>query len=461
MMGSTVAAVALDGADAVVAHLGDSRIYRLRAGEMAQLTQDHVWDHPDLRHVLTRAIGLDPRLVVDYADGDLAVGDRFVLLTDGVWSVLRTPLMARLVAEAEPAAAAAALCQAALEAGVADNATALVVRVDALPEGDLRDSIAQAGTLVPPPPLETGASIDRFEVVAPLHTSRATRLYSVRDRASGRMLVLKTLNGDGEGDAAALLTEEWMARRVCSEFFPEVVPLGPGERSALYYVMSHHPGHTLQAQLEAGRHFSVNEAVSCAAQMLKGVAVLHRLNILHRDLKPANLLQGDDGIVRILDLGVAFNAGGAHDAPDGVPGTPSFMAPELLAGQPATVRSDLYAAGVTLYQLLTRRYPYGEIEPFQHPRFGDPVPPARYRADVPVWLESIVLKAVARDPARRFETAEEFLIALRRGPQNEVYVPRRAALAERDPVRLWAGIAIASVLLNLALLYLLLVHGAR
>jgi len=459
-LATTLSALVLRGRRYVVAHVGDSRIYRLRGGEVTQLTRDHVWDHPDLRHVLTRAIGLDAGLVVDYGDGDLAMGDRFVLLTDGVWSVLPAPRIARLAAEYDPAAAAGALCRAALEAGAADNVTALVVRIDALPQGDLRDSIAQAHSLAPPPPLEAGACVDRFEVIAPLHVSRATRLYKVRDRASGRMLVLKTLNGGERADATALLTEEWMARRVCSEFFPEVVPLGPGERSALYYVMSHHAGHTLEAALDAGRHFSVAEAVACAVQVVKGVAVLHRLNILHRDLKPANLLQGDDGIVRILDLGVAFN-GGVHDAPDGIPGTPSYMAPEVLAGQPASVRSDLYAVGVTLYQLLTHRYPYGEIEPFQHPRFGDAVPPTRYRRDVPAWLESIVLKAVARDPRRRFETAEELLLALQRGPQNEFYVPRRTAVAEREPVRLWAGIAIISVVLNIALLYVLLVHGAR
>ncbi|MGE5523108.1 MAG: protein kinase domain-containing protein [Rhodospirillaceae bacterium] len=459
-LATTLSALVLRGRRYVVAHVGDSRIYRLRDGEAAQLTRDHVWDHPDLRHVLTRAVGLDAGLVVDYADGDLAVGDRFVLLTDGVWSVLSAPRIARLAAEHDPAPAAQALCQAALDAGAADNVTALVVRIDALPEGGLRDSIAQASDLAPPPPLETGACIDRFEVIAPLHVSRATRLYKVRDRASGRTLVLKTLNGGERADATALLTEEWMARRVCSQFFPEVMPLRPGERSALYYVMSHHAGHTLQAALDAGRHFSVAEAVACAVQIVKGVAVLHRLNILHRDVKPANVLQGDDGIVRILDLGVAFN-GGVDDAPDGVPGTPSYMAPEVLAGQPASVRSDLYAIGVTLYQLLTRRYPYGEIEPFQHPRFGDAVPPTRYRRDVPAWLESIVLKAVARDPKRRFETAEEFLLALQRGPQNEFYVPRRTAVVERDPVRLWAGIAVASIVLNLALVYALLIHGAR
>lgn len=107
----------------------------------------------------------------------------------------------------------------------------------------------------------------------------------------------------------------------------------------------------------------------------------------------------------------------------GNPGTPSFMAPELLSGVPASVEHDLYAVGVTLYHLLTRKYPYGEIEPFQHPKFGEPVVPTRWRPEIPAWVENILLKAVALDPAQRFETAEEFCWrwnAARRGRSNRL-----------------------------------------
>ena len=189
--------------------------------------------------------------------------------------------------------------------------------------------------------------------------------------------------------------------------------------------------------------------------MAKGLGALHRLNIVHRDIKPANLHQGDDGKLRILDLGVATSAvtGGQGS---GNPGTPSFMAPELFAGVAANTRSDLYAAGVTLYHLLTRRYPYGEVEPFQRPRFGDPVPPTRYRPDIPQWLENIVLKAVAHDPAQRFETAEEMLHELEVGERRPILPPPPTPLLGRDPLLVWRWIAIISLLVNLALLFKLL-----
>ena len=117
---------------------------------------------------------------------------------------------------------------------------------------------------------------------------------------------------------------------------------------------------------------------------------------------------------------------------------------------------DLYAAGVTLYHLLTRKYPYGEIEPFQHPKFGEPVVPTRFRPDIPGWLENVLLKSVSKDPRQRFETAEEFLLALERGANRPVSRPRVTPLAMRNPVLTWRIIAGVSLALNLVLLMMLM-----
>ena len=135
------------------------------------------------------------------------------------------------------------------------------------------------------------------------------------------------------------------------------------------------------------------------------------------------------------------------------------MAPEQLVGAPANEQSDIYAAGVTLYHLLTRKYPYGEIEPFQHPRFGDPAPPTRYRPDIPQWLERIILKAVARDCEKRFETVEEMLIALEQGEMKPLAPLAATPLLERDPAALWKLIALLSLSANVLLIYLLVAGG--
>jgi serine/threonine protein phosphatase PrpC len=467
-LATTLTALVLRGSRYVVAHVGDSRAYRWRAGALEQLTRDHIFEQPDLRHVLTRAIGLDVHLALDYTDGELLKDDVFVLATDGVWAFVGTERMREVLEQhGEPAAAAEALCQAALARGGNDNASALVIRVLGVPRSGLADSLADANRLPIPRALRPGDVIDGFEVLEPLHASRTSLLYKVRRADSGQLYALKTLQPGNEAEAAALLTEEWMARRVQSEHFAEVLPLAPGQRSALYFVMSYHPGQSLAEMRKSGHRFAVGEAAAIGTRLLKALAVLHRLNIVHRDVKPENVLIGPGGSLRLLDLGVAHNEGAAHErSPSGLEsgagqaGTPSYMAPELFAAQPASASSDLYAAGVTLYQLLSGRYPYGEIEPFQNPRFGDPVPPSRWRRDLPPWLEAILLKAVAREPARRFETAEEFLLALERGPQSPLEVPRRSPLVERDPARVWGAIALVSLVANLVLAWLLLASKA-
>jgi protein phosphatase len=178
---------------------------------------------------------------------------------------------------------------------------------------------------------------------------------------------------------------------------------------------------------------------------------------VHRDIKPDNLHQATDQRLRILDLGVALNSVTASAEVTQNPGTPSFMAPELFDGAPATVQSDIHAAGVTLYYLLTRKYPHGEIEPFQHPKFGEPISPTRYRPDIPYWLENIILKAIARDLKVRFETAEEMLLALEHGELKPILAPARTPLIARARLVKWQWIAIFSFVINLFLIYLLLV----
>ena len=454
-MATTLTAFVLRGRRYHVAHVGDSRAYLLRDGELCRLTEDHTWEHPELSNVLRRAVGLDAQLAVDYDDGELAAGDRFVLATDGVWGALGDGgIVEILKRHAGAEDAADVLTLEALARGATDNCTALVANVEAVPSDTLHDRLATARRLPLPPRLKAGDLIDGLRVEELLHESRVTLLYRVTRIATGEALVLKTLRPEADDDEAggALLREEWLARRAPSQSFPSVADADA--RSALYYLMSWHAGETLKAKLARGHRFAPHELVAIGATLLRATGALHRLGIVHRDIKPDNVHVDRHGQLRLLDLGVA-----ASDADDlreiNNPGTPSYMAPELFNGGTANESSDLYACGVTLYELLTRKYPYGEVEPFQRPRFGEPVPPTRYRPDTPAWLEAVLLKACAREAKDRFETAAEFLLALERGAHRPLVTHRRLPLVARNPalaLKLFAG---ASLLLNLILLFLL------
>lgn len=455
-MATTLTALVLRGSRWHAVHAGDSRLYLWRERQLTRLTEDHVWEHPQMRHVLKRAVGLDAHLVLDHADGELKAGDVFLLASDGVWNSLGDARIAEhLARHADPQEAASALAAAALARGAQDNCTALVLRAEAVPTASLRDRLAHGRQLPVPPRLKPGQIIDGLRVEDVLHESRVTLLYRVRNEADGQLLVLKTLLPDAADVEArnALLHEEWLAKRVTSKYFPQVFI--HESRAHLYYLMSWHEGASLKAMLARGHRFSIAEIAQVGPRLLKGIGALHRLGIVHRDIKPDNLHLGQDRQLRILDLGVAASDGvDFHEINN--PGTPSYMAPELFAGQAASPASDLYAAGVTLYELLTRKYPYGEIEPFQRPKFGEPVTPLRYRPDIPQWLEALLLKAVAREPSARFETAEEFLLALERGAHRPLALPRRMPLMQRDPQLALKLLAVASIALNLLLLWLLL-----
>lgn len=463
-MATTLTTLVLRGGFYYFAHVGDTRLYLLRNGKLSRLTSDHVWDRPEMQHVLTRAIGLDSRLAIDHGMGELRENDVFLLASDGVWAALTeydiTHQLAELTSgQLEPDTAATGLVAAALSAGSTDNSSALVLKVNALPEENLRDALTVSQQLPLPPKLKPGQHIDGYIVDALIHASQTTLLYRVIDAKSQRRLVLKTLHPDREGDAherSAFAHEEWLAKRAVARFFPQVIV--PEQKNWLYYLTTWHDGATLQQKLDAGAHFTAPETVAIGEKLVRAVGALHRRSILHRDIKPANVHLGDDGELRLLDLGVALSGieEGRVDAPQA--GTPSFLAPEQFAQAQPSRESDIYATGVTLYTMLTRRYPYGEIEPFQHPRFGEPVPPSRYRPDIPLWLENLILKAVAREPQDRFETAEEFLLALERGPANPSVPRAPLPLAKRDPLALWRAIAAVSIVLNLLMLYLIAVR---
>jgi serine/threonine protein phosphatase PrpC len=461
-MATTLSALSLRRRHYFIAHIGDTRIYLLRDGKLTHLTTDHVWDRPEMRHVLTRAVGLDRHLNLDYGDGELETGDRFLLVSDGVWQPLGDNILAERLQQCTDAdQTARELCDAAINAGSQDNVSTAVIEVTQLPDADLEDSSAQVQLLRPPPRRRVGENIDGYTVLEILHESRVTILYKVRDGETGNICVLKTLApdmADDDNERAALAHEEWLMRRVVARFFPQRINVKPERRTYLYFLMTWHDGVTLQQKLDADVHFTIPEVLQHAAKLTRGVGALHRRAILHRDIKPANIHLGDDDELRLLDLGVAISGREPEDRTRDHAGTPSFIAPEQYTGAKPSPQMDLYAAGVTLYHMLTRKYPYGEIEPFQRPKFGEPVPPTRYRPDIPQWLENLILKAVARDPEHRFETADELLLAIERGAARPLPAPAPMPLGERDPVALWRIVAAVSIIVNVLLLYLWLAH---
>ncbi len=482
---TTLTALVLRGQSYALAHVGDSRAYLLRGGEMRQMTHDHVVNHPDFQHQLVRAVGLEDRIVVDYVQGDLQVGDVFVLMSDGVYGSL-TDRRLQSFAEGDNAQAASeALLDAALKAGSRDNVTALVVRVLGLLDATLQDENRAAQNLPVPPLLKVGDVIDGMAVTALVADNGINVLYQVKPLEvspsdDGKRYVLKALHparAHDKDERAMLAHEAWLAKRMQSSRAAENLvnihadlPSG-GARSAFYVLYDWHSGENLQTLVDQQRRLKLPQALTVGRQALKALCRLHRQGVIHRDIKPANLHQGEDGVLRLLDLGVALSGREPASMRELHAGTPSYVNPEQwgfnckttarTGGQRTDVpqelpdaQSDLFALGVTLYQLLTGKLPYGDVLPYQVGRYyRDPVAPSRHNPEIPIWLDHVVQKAVARDKRQRFETADEFLLALERGASRPLSAPSATPLLQRDPTALWkVGLAV-SVLFNFMLIF--------
>lgn len=177
----------------------------------------------------------------------------------------------------------------------------------------------------------------------------------------------------------------------------------------LYLAMACYEGETLEDRIARGP-LSVEDAVGFAVQAADGLAEAHRRGIVHRDIKPGNLMVIPSGTLKILDFGIATTAGGEAARAGASPGTVAYMSPEQARGEAVDQRTDLWALGVVLYEALTGVRPFrGSHEPavLHALLYEDPEPVHRLRRDVPPAVEQVVRRALARDPAMRYQHAGE------------------------------------------------------
>ena len=223
---TTLTALALQGHGWTLAHVGDTRAWLLRGGELTQLTSDHARGNLDFRAQLTRAIGLDERVHVDYQQGELQVGDIFLLTSDGVHDRVQRTELAALLASGAAQSASEAVVHAALAAGGRDNATALVIRVKGLAPERLEDATRQGRRLPSPGKLKPGDELDGFRITALIADNGVHRLYQARHTLTGELVAIKTLHEARASDPeeiAMLAHEAWLGLRVAAHRADELV----------------------------------------------------------------------------------------------------------------------------------------------------------------------------------------------------------------------------------------------
>lgn len=291
-------------------------------------------------------------------------------------------------------------------------------------------------------------------------------VYEVEHAALGRRAALKVLHAshhDRPDLCARLRDEARLLARLRHRNLVEVFDLGVTSDGRPYFAMPLLRGRDLRQLVTARGPLAPRAAAGLIAQALDGLAAAHAEGFVHRDVKLENLFLDEDGAVKVLDFGVAKiardGAVGLTD-PGASPGTPRTMAPEQCRGEPVDARADLYAAGLALYELVVGRGPFdhlrgdGNALRFAHSERA-PTPPSRLSPRVGPDLDALILRALAKDPAHRFQTAAEMAAALR----TLIAPPRPPRSRRRRARRSSPWIPAAASALAVALFALGLVFG--
>jgi len=459
----TLSALIFKSTHAHILHVGDARIYRLRSNNLEQFTLDHRHWVSQEESYLSRALGIETQLDIDYQCLELAVDDIFLLATDGVYEFLDQQFILDAIHQHADdfEAAAKFLVMSAYEKGSDDNLTAQLVRVDELPEQTTQEIYQQLTELPFPPPLEARNTFDGYQIVRQVHSTSRSHVYLAQDSETHEQVIIKTPSIDLRTDPAYLerfLLEEWIARRLNSPYV--LKPCAQTRKRNFTYVVTEYiEGQTLSQWMIDNPKPDMETVRGIVEQIVKGLHAFHRMEMLHQDLRPENIMIDTTGTVKIIDFGATRVAGILEISTPiertDLLGTAQYTAPEYFLGESGTPYSDMFSLAVITYQMLSGRLPY-----------GTQVAQARTKAaqnrlvyqsvlneerEIPAWIDEVLRKALHPNPYKRYAELSEFIYDLRH-PNITFLNKSRPPLIERNPVLFWKSVSLG---LSLIIVWLL------
>ena len=459
----TFSAMVIKSNTAHIFHAGDARIYRLQDNSLEQLTEDHrLWVSQE-KSYLSRALGINQLLEIDYQSLQVEQGDIFLLATDGVYEYADTPFIVNTINENRQNldAAAKAIVGEAYEQGSTDNLTVQIVHIDELPSQDSNEIIQKITELPFPPILEARMDFDGYKIIREVHASSRSHVYLAMDCETDTQVILKTPSIDLRDDPAYLerfLMEEWIARRINSPYVLKPC-LQTRKRNYLYIVTEFIEGQTLNQWMIDNPKPDLETVRSIVGQVSKGLRAFHRMEMLHQDLRPNNIMIDTTGTVKIIDFGSTRVAGVVERFPateqNDLLGTAQYSAPEYFLGEAGTTRSDLFSLAVITYQMLSGKLPYGTQ--VAKCRTKSAQNKLRYESilddqrEIPAWVDDVLKKALHPNPYKRYEELTEFVYDLHQ-PNKEFLNKTRPPLMERNPVVFWKSVSFILTVIVLILL---------
>ena len=464
---STLSCIVFKSNTAHLFHVGDSRIYRLRNGDLEQLTRDHTTAVSATQNYLARAMGLDVKLDVDYRSTDIERGDIFFLSTDGIHDFisnqqLRNQLTALKDLKTDNFETnCQQIVDLALNQHSNDNLSCQIIRIDKLPNQNLNDVHQKLTDLPFPPNLSVGMSIDNLRIEKVLHASNRSQLYKVVDTETEETFCMKTPSVNYNDDAAYIerfILEGWIGHRIHN---PHVLKIAGFNRPKqyLYYLTEYIDGITLEQWLKENPNPPIQNVIFIIQQVLKGLRAFHRRETIHQDLKPSNIMLDQHGEAKIIDFGSCHVKAIAEIATplerDGILGTATYAAPEAVLEGQSLQQSDIFSVAVILFEMLTNKLPFsGKLEEC---RSKNAYLKTRYISSyelnslVPVWLDGTIKKALRFEPNQRHGDVSEFLYEIEH-PNPKYKKTYNTALLHSNPSLPWqlsSGILFAGLCVSI------------
>ena len=457
----TFSAMIIKSTTAHIFHMGDTRVYRLRNDNIEQLTKDHrVYISKD-KSYLSRAMGMDSNLNMDYETASVEINDIFFLMSDGIYEFVSNEMLTKIVNENinDLQIAAKMISDLAYENQSDDNLTIQILKVDNLAVKNIDEIQKQLHERILPPILEARETFDGYEIIRELSHSNRSHIYLVKDIQTQVLLALKIPSTDLKDDLTYLerfMLEEWIARRINNE---NVVKSYISTRKSdyLYNITEYIQGQTLTQWMIDNPNPKIEIVRDIAQQIAKGLNAFHKLEMIHQDLRPHNIMIDSNNCIKIIDFGATRVEGliesNVNLEQENLQGTALYSAPEYFLQEIGTSKSDLFSLGVIIYQMLSNELPYGvQVARCENKTAQNRLVYKSLYPKFPIWIDETLKKALSVNPDNRYNEISEFIYDLYH-PNKKYLNKKKPAIIERNPVIFWQGI---SFILSMIILVLIL-----